>query len=256
MLTPWRLYIASPDALRLEGIFTGDGRFLTVGGGQGLRALAEIERLCPELLVLDAVQPGLDGAEALAWLERMVTPPRVVFLARTAAAGPVPAPDAVCPWPCGESQLLETAFRTAERPLPALAQGREAGRLAAAEALLHRLGVPEKLKGRRYILLAAAALACAPALGASCRDRLYPYVAAQCDAAPAAVERAIRTAVESTWLQGSLAGVQALFGLSVDAEKGKPTNREFLAMLAEHIRRAESRRSLMPENPEKPEKKD
>ena len=94
-----------------------------------------------------------------------------------------------------------------------------------------------RLKGRRYIRAAAAALACSPALGASYRERLYPYVAGLYAATPQAVERAIRTAVESTWLHGSLEGIQALFGLSVDAEKGKPTNAEFLAMLAEHIRR-------------------
>ena len=84
---------------------------------------------------------------------------------------------------------------------------------------------------------AAAALACSPAQGDSYRERLYPYVAGQCGTTPQAVEKAIRTAVESAWLQGSLEGIQALFGLSVDAEKGKPTNAEFLAMLAEHIKR-------------------
>jgi hypothetical protein len=161
---------------------------------------------------------------------------RVVYLARTAFTKPAPAPDAVCPYPCENGVLLETVLKAAEHPLPALALPRAEQRLAIAESLLNRLAVPPRLKGRRYMLIASAALACSPALGASYRERLYPYVAGLCDTTPQAVERAVRTAVESAWLQGSLEGIQALFGLSVDAERGKPTNAEFLAMMAQHIR--------------------
>ena len=57
------------------------------------------------------------------------------------------------------------------------------------------------------------------------------------DVKPQAVEKAIRTAVESTWLSGSLNAIQSLFGYSVDAERGKPTNAEFLAMLSGDARR-------------------
>lgn len=236
MLTPWRLYIASPDAARLERTFSFDSRFLVVGGGQGKQAVLEALRLCPDLLILDAVLSGMDGGEALAALSRMPAPPRVVYLTRTAFSPPEYTPDETCPYPCEDGALLETVWKAAERPLPALALPWAEQRLAIAESLLNRLAVPSRLKGRRYMGVAAAALACSPAFGASYRERLYPYVAGQCETTPQAVERAIRTAVESAWLQGSLEGIQALFGLSVDAERGKPTNAEFLSMLAQHIR--------------------
>ena len=64
MLTPWRLYIASPDAARLERIADRDGRFLIVGSGEGRRAVQEALRLCPDLVLLDAVLSGMDGEEA------------------------------------------------------------------------------------------------------------------------------------------------------------------------------------------------
>lgn len=236
MLTPWRLNIASPDAARLERILSYDSRFLVVGGGQGKQAVGETLRLCPDLVILDSVLSGMDGGEALALLAVMPAPPRVVYLARTAFAPTEPRPDEICPYPCEEGVLLEIIWKAAERPLPALAQPWETQRLAIAGTLLERLSVPPRLKGRRYMAVAAAALACSPALGASYRERLYPYVAGQCGTTPQAVERAIRTAVESAWLQGSLEGIQALFGLSVDAERGKPTNAEFLSMLSQHIR--------------------
>ncbi len=236
MLTPWRLYIASPDAERLERALSEDSRFLTVGGGQDREVVREALRLCPDLLVLDAVLSGIDGGEALSLLSRMPAPPRVIYLARTAFSTPEPEPDAVCPYPCEDSILLNAILAVARRPLPALARQWEEQRLGIAGKLLERLSVPPRLKGRRYMLIAAAALACSPALGASYQERLYPYVAGQCETTPQAVERAIRTAVESAWLHGNLDGIQALFGLSVDADKGKPTNAEFLAMLAQHIR--------------------
>ena len=243
MVTPQRLYIASPDAARLESVIAYDSRFLIVGSGQGGRAIEETLRLCPDLLALDSVLSGMDGSSALSLLERMPTPPRVVYLRRTALAQPEPAPDEVCPYPCEDPVLLAFLSSAARRPLPALARPWEEQRLTIAESLLNRLAVPTRLKGRRYMQIAAAAMACSPALGASYRERLYPYVAGQCGTTPQAVERAVRTAVESAWLQGSLEGIQALFGLSVDAEKGKPTNAEFLAMLAEHIKR-EMRRTM------------
>ena len=236
MLTPVRQYIASPDAARLERMFSFDSRFLVVGGGQGKQAVLEALRLCPDLLILDAVLSGMDGGEALTLLAATPTPPRVVYLARTAFAPTEPKPDEICPYPCEDQILLEAVGKAAEGSLPALAQPWEEQRLAIAESLLHRLAVSPRLKGRRYMGIAAAALACSPALGVSYRERLYPYVADQCGTTPQAVEKAIRTAVESAWLQGSLEGIQALFGLSVDAERGKPTNAEFLSMLAQHIR--------------------
>lgn len=236
MLRPERLYIASPDAARLERILSFDSRFLIVGSGEGKQAIGEALRLCPDLLALDSVLSGMDGAAALAALSSMPAPPRVVYLSRTAFAPTEPAADETCPYPCEDRLLLEALSNAAARPLPALAQPRKEQRLAIAGKLLERLSVPPRLKGRRYMGIAAAALACSPALGESYRERLYPYVAGQCETTPQAVERAIRTAVESAWLQGSLEGIQALFGLSVDAERGKPTNAEFLSMLAQHIR--------------------
>ena len=81
MLTPWRLYIASPDISRLERIADQDGRFLIVGSGEGRQAVHEALRLCPDLVLLDAVLSGMDGEEALSLFARAPAPPRIVYLA-------------------------------------------------------------------------------------------------------------------------------------------------------------------------------
>jgi two-component system response regulator (stage 0 sporulation protein A) len=53
------------------------------------------------------------------------------------------------------------------------------------------------------------------------------------------VERCIRHAIESTWSRGDMAALERLFGLSIDPDRGKPTNREFLAMIAQHLRQSQ-----------------
>ena len=243
MLTPCRLYIASPDEVRLERLFSADARFFLLGGsGEGAAALGDILFLCPDAVVLDEVLLGLDGLEALRRMAAMLTPPRVVLMARVAMPQESVIPDETVPYPCGGEEVRAAALRAAQRALPALAAPWEETRMEIAESLLKRLGVPRRLKGRAYMQRAAAALACAPRLGESYSSGLYPYLAAAFGATPQAVERAIRTAVESTWLSGDLEAIQALFGLSVDADKGKPTNAECLAMLAEHVRREMARR--------------
>lgn len=236
-----RLYIASVDADRLEKIFAFDPLFFTVGSGSGPQVTAEIMTLCPDVLVMDSALSGEDGPAALRFLQRrMPAPPRVVYLQRTEAVHPLA--DAVCPYPCGEETLLSFARRAAERPLPLLSASWEKERKAIAANLLRRLGVPEPLKGRDYLITAADWCACAPALRHG--KKLYALLAEAYATTPGAVEKAVRTAIESTWLHGDLQGIQALFGLSVDADKGKPTNNECVAMLAEHTRRELTRRML------------
>ncbi len=230
-----RLYIASCEAESLERIFAFDPGFFVMGDSRwGGTALNEIGRLCPDLAVLDSALMGMDGLEALNVMRRMITPPRVLYLQRMGKMETDADRTLCAPWT--EETLLAAARDALDRPLPGLAAFREKERLTIAEELLHQLNVSPRLKGRAYLQCAAAALACAPGLAESYGERLYPFVAARYQTTPQAVERAIRTAVEDTWLHGDLPAIQALFGLSVDAEKGKPTNAECLAMLAEHVR--------------------
>lgn len=243
MKEPYRLYIASPDAELWDRMFCVERDFTVVGReptGEG--AIREIRRLCPEAAVVDSVLVGMDGLEALRRLSRMAAPPRVLFVLRAGALPIMEKPDVYVPYAYEAPQhLVVSARQAAERPLPALARSGQEIRERVTEEMLDRLGVSSRLKGRRYMNCAVSALACAPNLADSCSRRLYPFVAEACDSTPRAVERAVRTAVEDTWLRGSLTEIQRLFGLTVDAERGKPTNAECLTLLAEHVRRKTQR---------------
>lgn len=246
-MTAHRVYIASESALALEKRIGADGRYQVLGGsGRAEDAIRSGIALQPDCAVLDMHLAGGDAFSVLeAWRRAMAAPPRVLVRCPYSGDGwkeklQKAGADRVAG--AGEDEMA-LLLETAETPLPALAAPDADTRREIARGLLDRLGMARGLKGYRYILEAASALCCAPQLGDSLAGRLYPYLAEKFDTTPGAVERAVRTAAEDTWLRGDWEEIQTLFGLTVDPEKGKPTNAELLSMLAEHARR-EMRRHL------------
>ena len=66
--------------------------------------------------------------------------------------------------------------------------------------------------------------------------QLYPEIAAKYRTTPSRVERAIRHAIEVAWARGQIETVESIFGYTVSTSKGKPTNSEFIAMIADKLR--------------------
>ena len=64
---------------------------------------------------------------------------------------------------------------------------------------------------------------------------LYPLIARRHGLTPAAVERSLRLCIEATWTRGDLAAIDRFFGSSVDPDRGKPTNREFICRVQERV---------------------
>lgn len=239
-------YIAAIEPLRFEALLGRMEQLNVIGSGGGQTIPEEVLRLSPDFLLLDSVLAGMDSLHLLELLgAQMPAPPRVLYLGgeeRWLILALQKGADNAVLRNCADSDLISSAWMTAEKPLPKLAEIWESERMGIAQKYADFLGIPDALRGKDYICMAVSMLACAPQLGVSYTGRLYPLVASACATTPAAVEKAIRTAVESTWLSGSLNAIQSLFGYSVDAERGKPTNAEFLAMLAGHTRRELHRR--------------
>ena len=240
---PARTYIAAMDYLRLEKALGSCDDFWVIGSGSaGDAVLREIDSLEPDLLILEGNLAGMDGLKLLGILgDTMTAPPRALYLGRDEWIEKAREAGADFAFPENEKDTsLLNAVRQAldtMKTTPRLAKRWEKERLNIAGALLNELSIPDTLKGKAYARFSCAALACAPQLGQSFSSRLYPLTAKEYHTTAQAVERAVRTAVEYTWLYGDLNAIQRLFGFSVDAERGKPTNAEFLFMLAEHVKR-------------------
>ena len=101
--------------------------------------------------------------------------------------------------------------------------------------LLHDLGMPSHIKGYQYIRDAIELMYNNPKYLGGITKELYPYIADKYDTTASRVERAIRHAIEVSWTRGDYDLMDEIFGNSVDFDRAKPTNSEFLATLADKI---------------------
>lgn len=102
--------------------------------------------------------------------------------------------------------------------------------------MIHEIGVPAHIKGYQYLREAIMISVEDPAMISSITKILYPTIAKRFQTTPSRVERAIRHAIEVAWSRGRMETLDAIFGYTIDTGKGKPTNSEFIALIADRIR--------------------
>ena len=102
--------------------------------------------------------------------------------------------------------------------------------------ILHELGVPSHIKGYHYLREGIKLLYNNPELIGGITKELYPSIAKKFSSTDTRVERSIRHAIEVSWNRGNWDLMQELFGYSVDIDKAKPTNSEFIVTIADKLR--------------------
>lgn len=103
-------------------------------------------------------------------------------------------------------------------------------------AVLHDIGVPAHIRGYHYMREAIIlAINDIDVLNYITKE-LYPTIAHKCGTTSSRVERAIRHAIEVAWSRGRIEAIDSLFGYTVSDNKGKPTNSEFIALIADRLR--------------------
>lgn len=232
-----RALVASPAPEAAESLLRAAG-FETMGCARTAgAALALLERIEVDLLLADAVLPGMDGpalAEAVISLPLRVHP--AVVLAAPAGLR-VPGGEELAPF---SAVLLEKPFGPAELAaafdsivsLPPALPPRKTSQLAA---LLDALGVPAH--PGREALAAAAALAWQDGRRlANMKRRLYPAVGRVTGMTSVQAERAIRYAIDAAWRTGAIEAQNRIFGDTIDAKRGRPTCGEMIARLADILR--------------------
>ncbi len=225
-------YISSQEDLELVGV-----------ARNGLEVLDLVEEVRPEVLVLDIIMPHLDG---IGVLERLVRDeagrPKVIMLTafgqesvtqRVVSLGA----DYYVLKPFSLDVLADRIRQLALSTAP-IAQPPARARNLEAEvtAIIHEVGIPAHIKGYFYLRDAIIMVVNhIDYLGAITKE-LYPAVAAKYDTTPSRVERAIRHAIEVAWNRGNIDAITRLFGYTVSHDRGKPTNSEFIAMIADKLR--------------------
>lgn len=141
------------------------------------------------------------------------------------------------PWvlDVGQADTLPDFLRLYHLDIPPLAQ-RQAQRIQPlAQGLMHALDVPSGLGAQVFLPRMLALCTVHPPLLTDLKGWLYPLCGKECGLSAAAVERRLRLCVEACWTRSDLRSLERFFGHSVDPEKGKPTNREFLCRLRENL---------------------
>ena len=102
--------------------------------------------------------------------------------------------------------------------------------------VIHEVGVPAHIKGYQYLREAIMMVVNNIDIINQITKQLYPEIAMKYNTTPSRVERAIRHAIEVAWGRGQSETVENIFGYTISAAKGKPTNSEFIAMISDKLR--------------------
>ncbi|MBE6837206.1 MAG: sporulation transcription factor Spo0A [Ruminococcus sp.] len=102
--------------------------------------------------------------------------------------------------------------------------------------MIHQIGVPAHIKGYHYLREAIILSIFDYEMLESVTKQLYPAVAKKFQTTASRVERAIRHGIETAWDRGNVNTINSIFGCTIDINKGKPTNSEFIAMVTDKIR--------------------
>ena len=209
-------------------------------GEQAVRMILEKQ---PQILVLDLMLSKKDGLSVLKAISTMDRKPAVLatsgfitdYVASAAANLGV---QYLMLKPCDMTALTERleelrggqtvrSFSAAQESKPSIE--------AMVTSIIHEIGVPAHIKGYQYlreaIIIAAEDMDVINAI----TKVLYPQVAKAFQTTPSRVERAIRHAIEVAWDRGDLDTLQRFFGYTVSNTKGKPTNSEFIALIADKL---------------------
>ena len=209
----------------------------------GQRA-AELMRVTkPDILVLDLMLSKLDGIAVLKRAREMDKPPAALVLTgfMTEYVAGMAASLGVQYFMTKPCELDAVAERIHEMTaidgqLRQSAQRRQEVNIEAmVTSIIHEIGVPAHIKGYQYIRDGIIMTVREPEIINGVTKVLYPAIAKKNGTTASRVERAIRHAIEVAWDRGDLETLQKYFGYTVNSAKGKPTNSEFIAMIADRL---------------------
>lgn len=220
----------------------------------GLEAMELIQTREPDLIILDLVMPHLDGLGVLERINAPTTPrPKIIML--TAFGQESLTHQAMTlgvdyfilkPFDLdilgkrirSLTQDLATAVPTQySSTSPVVAKGGSKLNLfSEVTNVMHKIGIPAHVKGYQYIREAILMVVEDVSLLGAVTKELYPDVAKKYDTAASRVERGIRHAIELAWERGNTDTLKHIFGYSMNIDPQKPTNSEFIAILADKFR--------------------
>lgn len=236
-------YISEQEDMVVSGV--------AYNGNEVIRYIEEQKKV-PDVLILDIIMPHLDGLGVLEKLREMNLSPQPKIIMLTAFGQENITQKAV---QLGASyyilkpfdmevlanrirQLVSNQISIPSLPhkpnvIP-LTKGKNLD--ANITSIIHEIGVPAHIKGYQYLREAITMVYNNIEILGAITKTLYPAIAVKYKTTPSRVERAIRHAIEVAWTRGNIDSISHLFGYTINISKSKPTNSEFIAMVADKLR--------------------
>ena len=194
----------------------------------GNEAYEMAEKLHPDILLLDIIMPHLDGLGVLEKISSSEMEKKPLCIILSAVGQDKITQKAIS---LGAQYYIVKPFDIAPE------KRRDQGNLEALVTnVIHEVGVPAHIKGYQYLREAIMMAIKDNDVINQITKQLYPDIAGKYHTTPSRVERAIRHAIEVAWGRGQADTVENIFGYTVSANRGKPTNSEFIAMIADKLR--------------------
>ncbi len=236
----------------LEEFFAAQPDFEVCGtAANGSEALDLIKKTEPDIVVLDMAMPYVDGFGVLDNLSSLNLSKRPHMIILSAVGQEETTRQAmekgatyyiVKPF---DMTMLLARIRQLTKNAPTTSNngGQMATSIPQARSLdvevtkiIHQMGVPAHVKGYQYLRDAIIMVVNEVNLMGAVTKELYPMIAEKYDTTASRVERAIRHAIELAWDRGNVELMNHYFGYTINVERGKPTNSEFIAMIADKLR--------------------
>lgn len=234
-------YMSTQSDIEIEGI-----------AYNGNEVIELLKQRTPDVLILDIIMPHLDGLgvlEQLPRLKRDQPMPKTIMLTAfgheniTQRAVELGASYYILK-PFGMETLVNRVRQVAgNKSIPEstslngyVLNKKDNDLDANITNIIHEIGVPAHIKGYMYLREAIAMVYNDVELLGSITKILYPKIAEVYKTTPSRVERAIRHAIEVAWNRGNVDSLSSMFGYTINVSKAKPTNSEFIAMVADKLR--------------------
>ncbi len=241
----------------VHDVISKDKDMEVVGSARnGEEAYEIIKTKEPDVVLLDLIMPKIDGMEVMQRVNKDTTMKKYpIFIVLTAIGDDKITEDA---FKLGAKYLILKPFdpmvvkerikmfqKTKENRATQIREKRDYGtngedRERNLESdvtnIIHEIGVPAHIKGYQYLRDAIIMSVEDMDMLNSITKVLYPTIAKHYQTTPSRVERAIRHAIEVAWSRGKMDTIDELFGYTINMGKGKPTNSEFIALIADKIR--------------------
>lgn len=227
----------------------------------GTEAVEMIANISPDVVLLDVIMPHLDGLGVLEKVDNMLINKKPICIMLSAVGQDKITQRAISlgaqyyvvkPFdiellikrireikfykPGQKNNFIAKELRPQYIEIERGTEKNEESLEALVTNVIHEVGVPAHIKGYQYLREAIMMVVKDIDVINQITKSLYPQIAHKYATTPSRVERAIRHAIEVAWGRGQQEAVENIFGYTVSASKGKPTNSEFIAMIADKLR--------------------